>query len=76
MSTANELRASAARWPEDWPPQEHTLWEVSRAFLGHDEYMGDLCVPDGDLQWFLLFVACALDGGTSGVAPAEGTSNG
>jgi hypothetical protein len=60
MSAANDLRASAERWPDDWPPQEHTLWEITRAFTStyNDEYLGDL---GADLPWFLLFVACALD---------------
>jgi hypothetical protein len=60
VSIANALRDSAARFPEDWPPQEPILWEISRAFLGLEEYMGEL---QQDMPCFLLLVAQALDGG-------------
>jgi hypothetical protein len=69
MSLANDLRRAAAIWPQDWPPQDRTKWEIAQAFLGFDEYLGDLAA---ELPWFLLLVAAALDDCALGV---PGTSN-
>lgn len=60
MSTADDLRAHAQRWPEDWPWGDDLWWEVAAAFCNHQEYHANLMA---DLPWFLLLVAEALDGG-------------
>lgn len=62
MSTANDLRQHAQRWPDSWSGiwEDDVSWDVAAAFCNHREYHANL---RNNLPWFLLLVAEALDGG-------------
>lgn len=62
MSTADDLRAHAQRWPDSWSGiwEDDVSWDVASAFCCFREYFGEL---GSNSPWFLLLVAEALDGG-------------
>ena len=59
MSTANDLRKAALTWPLDYTVTDASILD---SFIGYLS-KGLLDLTDTEHRTFLLFVACALDGG-------------